>query len=83
MSKYKELYKHIFGQDHQSESYKLVGHQWEFNKGVGKQVCKGCGLLALRNDFTDWSVRMGCLSYLHPSYESIRKRTSIFKEKYE
>ena len=72
----KETYRAIFGEDLKKEAYKMVGHSFKFNKKIGKSVCSNCGLLALRNDFTDWSVRMGCLSSDHPQYESVRKRCS-------
>ena len=40
----------------------------------GKQVCKSCGLVALNNDFTRWSIDKGCYSDLHPEYKNARKR---------
>ena len=32
-------------------------------------VCKHCGLLLLRNDFTQWCVSKGCLHEYHPGYK--------------
>ena len=76
MANMKETYRAIFGEEMQKEPYKLIGHSFEFNKRIGKSVCKNCGLVSLRNDFTDWSVRMGCMSSDHPSYESMRRKAS-------
>jgi hypothetical protein len=53
------------------QPYKMQGHQWVF---IGKQVCKHCGLVALRNRATDWCVEKGCFSENHPQYESAMKR---------
>lgn len=54
--------------------YELQGHSWTPLKGVGKQYCKRCGLVALNNPFTDWCVRMGCNHEDHPQYEGTRRR---------
>jgi hypothetical protein len=35
---------------------------------LSRLVCRHCGLVALRNKFSDWSVRMGCNSAEHPDY---------------
>ncbi len=47
------------------------------NKRVGKNVCRRCGLVALNNEFSLWSIRMGCLSEEHPQYQSKRKLTGF------
>jgi hypothetical protein len=69
-------YHEVFGEKGGKEPYKMVGHSMQFNKRIGKQVCALCGLVGLRNEFTDWSIRVGCMSSDHPQYESVRKRTS-------
>lgn len=56
------------------QPYKMQGHQWVFMKGVGKQVCKHCGLVMLRNKATDWCVEKGCNASDHTSYASAMKR---------
>ena len=38
------------------EPYKMVGHQFVPLSRVGKNHCKGCGLVRLRNKITDWCV---------------------------
>lgn len=73
MTSYSKAYKDIFGEDFKKESYKLINHSFEFNSRIGKSVCKSCGLIYLKNEFSEWSVRMGCMSSDHSSYESKRK----------
>lgn len=73
MSNIKEIFKQVFKEEYVNESYKMQGHS--FSKVVGgKQVCKSCGLVALNNDFTRWSIDKGCYSDLHPEYKNARKR---------
>ncbi|MES1987007.1 MAG: hypothetical protein V4440_03085 [Pseudomonadota bacterium] len=79
MAGMKETYRAIFGEDLQKESYKLINHSFEFNKRAGKSICTNCGLLALRNEFTDWSIRVGCMASDHPQYENVRRRTSTMR----
>ena len=75
---FREQYRQIFGEDYNPGTYKLVHHV--FNKKiVGKPYCSKCGLIALNNDFTRWSVRMGCDSDLHPRYKSERRKASLVK----
>lgn len=69
-----DVYKALFGEEYKRESYKHEGHSFQFMSRIGKQVCSNCGLVMLRNKFTDWSIRMGCLSELHPEYANARKR---------
>lgn len=73
MSKYTDIYKAIFGEDYKKESYQMKAHMWK-KVIAGKQVCQSCGLVALNNDFTRWSIEKGCYSDLHPEYKSARKR---------
>jgi hypothetical protein len=78
MAGMKETYRAIFGEELKKESYKMIGHSFRLNSRIGKSVCDNCGLVALRNDFTNWSVRMGCMASDHTQYESARKRYSAF-----
>ena len=75
----KETYRAIFGEELKKESYKMIGHSFEFSKRAGKHICTNCGLVALRNEFTDWSVRAGCMASEHSQYESMRRRASSLK----
>lgn len=71
--KYKDAYKAIFGEDFKKEVYQMKPHS--FNKVVGgKHTCSSCGLVALNNPFSQWSVEKGCFSDLHPEFKSVRKR---------
>lgn len=44
-------------------------------KGLPWLICNKCGLLYLRNRFTDWSIKKGCNSEDHPEYLSERRNT--------
>lgn len=55
----------------EKEKYKLEHHEFK-RRAAGKQYCTYCGLFALNNEFTQWSVRMGCNHKDHPQYESKR-----------
>jgi hypothetical protein len=55
-----------------SRAFKIEPHNMELNKRIGRSVCKHCGLVALHNPFSQWSVRMGCNSREHPDYERQR-----------
>lgn len=75
--KKQDLYKVVFGEDQQEEKYKYEGHS--FSRSIaGKKYCTRCGLIALNNEFSRWSVDKGCLNNLHPSYKAQRKKTNIF-----
>jgi len=76
MSGMKDTYKAIFGEDLKKDTYKMIGHSFKLSSRFGKSVCSNCGLVSLRNEFTDWSIRMGCMSSDHPQYEIARKRNS-------
>lgn len=76
MANMKETYRQIFGEEMKKEPYKMVGHSFVLNSRIGKSVCKTCGLVALRNQFTDWAVRMGCMSEDHPNYGRERAKAS-------
>lgn len=53
------------------EPYKMEPHEFKHRAG-GKLYCTYCGLFALSNEFTNWSIRMGCNHRDHPQYESKR-----------
>lgn len=58
----------------EKQAYKIGGHTFVNLKGAGKQVCTGCGLVALRNKPTDCCVTKGCNYKDHSSYSSVVKR---------
>ena len=43
-------------------------------KGISWAVCKRCGLIYLKNDFTNWALKKGCNADDHPEYENARMR---------
>jgi hypothetical protein len=71
------MYEEMFGEKYVKEKYKLEPHQFTECAG-GKQYCRKCGLVALNNEFTRWSIEKGCLSELHPQYKHKRKLTNPF-----
>lgn len=43
-------------------------HHWVKFKGIGRDRCVKCGLIALRNTFTAFCIKMGCDHTEHPRY---------------
>lgn len=75
MATLKQVYEQVFGERYQKERYKMEPHNYSSGrKAGGKPVCSRCGLVALNNEFSRWSVGVGCLSELHPQYSRQRKR---------
>lgn len=54
--------------------YKMQGHSFTQMSHIGKQVCKNCGLVGLRNQATEWCIDKGCNYEDHPQYISSMKR---------
>lgn len=60
-----------------AEQYEKEPHSFTLNVGHWP-VCIKCGLVMMKNPFSDWAVKMGCNNKDHPSYESVRrKHTSL------
>jgi hypothetical protein len=57
------------------QPYKLDPHAFAISKKMPWMRCKKCGLLNLRNAFTEWYIRMGCNAGDHPDYASRCKNT--------
>ena len=74
---FKDGYREIFGEEYREEKYKFMPHNFK-GKVVGKHYCLKCGLVALNNDFSQWSVKMGCLSDTHPQYQSKKRQFTRF-----
>lgn len=53
---------------------KFQGHEWVQFSLVGKQVCKGCGLVFSNNLATQWCIKKGCDYKEDPNYKSAMKR---------
>ena len=66
----------------QKQSYKMKGHSFVALKGVGKQYCSCCGLVALNNPATGWCIEKGCNHSDHSSYKSAMKRLTKQKRGY-
>ena len=73
MGNFRDSYREVFGEEFVQEKYKFKAHKFD-KKAGGKSYCSCCGLVALNNDFTRWSIKMGCLSDLHPQYEQKRRQ---------
>jgi hypothetical protein len=56
----------------QREPYKYAPHSWGYLKAAGRNICNHCGLVRLKNDFTEWCVKMGCNNADHPGYKAQR-----------
>jgi hypothetical protein len=56
----------------QKEPYKYEAHSWEYLKVIGRNICSNCGLVRLKNEFTEWCVKMGCNNSDHPGYKAQR-----------
>jgi hypothetical protein len=52
--------------------YKFESHSPKKIKGIPWLVCNTCGLLYLRNPFTNWAIRVGCYSDYHSEYNKMR-----------
>lgn len=48
--------------------YEYESHHWKRMKGIGYDRCIRCGLLALKNPFSQWCIKMGCDHTAHPRY---------------
>lgn len=57
------------------QAYKFEPHHFE-RRAAGKQYCSYCGLFALNNSFSEWSMRVGCNHRDHPQYASKRYDTT-------
>jgi hypothetical protein len=57
------------------QPYRLEPHTFAPTKKLAWLRCKNCGLLTLRNELTEWCIRMGCNAHDHPEYAA-RCRTA-------
>lgn len=72
-----QLSLEVFGEASPKQSYKMQGHSFS-RTASGKPYCTNCGLMALNNDFSRWSVKHGCNSDLHPSFKAQRRKAIKF-----
>lgn len=63
----------------EKEKYELEPHRFVFWKVLGKHYCVYCGLIALKNDLSDWASDKGCLNELHPSFKSVKHKCTKLK----
>lgn len=49
-------------------------HSFKPRKSIPWLVCSGCGLVRLRNAFTDWCVARGCDYDEHEGFAAARRR---------
>lgn len=54
-----------------TEVYRPEPHAFT-SRIVNYLYCSRCGLIMLRNDFTQWCVKMGCNYSDHPQYKAKR-----------
>lgn len=54
--------------------YKKKNHIFIPLRMVGRNYCRLCGLVLLKNKMTEWSVNKGCYHSDHPNYKRALKR---------
>ena len=60
------------------QPYKYEGHSLRPLKGVGKNWCPKCGLVALNNAISHWCIDKGCNYSDHPQYKTkVKKLTKM------
>lgn len=52
-------------------------HQFDRLGSLPWPVCKSCGLVKLRNEFTAFAVRWGCDHREHPGYRAALEKTRV------
>lgn len=60
--------------------YKMEPHN--FTMGVGRtpyRACWNCGLVAMKNELSQWAIRMGCNHKDHSSYQAKLSLTNPFE----
>lgn len=59
-------------------TYKFEKHSPVKSKSFPWMYCKYCGLVYLKNRFTKWAIKTGCLNEYHIDYKRMRKHfTSV------
>jgi len=56
-----------------SEPYKFEPHRPSKLASLPWMHCQKCGLVYLRNAFSQWAIRMGCNNEDHPQHERYRR----------
>lgn len=60
-----------------NEKYKFEIHEPVRIKSLPWLVCRKCGLVYLKNDFTFWCMKKGCNNEDHEDYNKERERSNI------
>lgn len=55
------------------QPYKLEPHHFTSKRRLAWPVCKGCGILLLKNEFTAWAAKMGCNAHDRPEFTARAK----------
>lgn len=63
--------------EEKKEPYKFEAHNFCLNVRHWP-YCVNCGLVMMKNSFSDWAVRVGCRNKEHPSYAAQRAKTNPF-----
>jgi hypothetical protein len=62
------------------EPYKNEPHNFNYHlTGTAYRYCVHCGLVAMRNELSQWAIKQGCNYKDHPSYSSKLSITNPFK----
>jgi hypothetical protein len=60
-------------------SFKVEPHSFRQVKRLQWPICANCGLVKLKNDFSDFCVKYGCNHSDHPGYKSAMRVPSASK----
>ena len=52
------------------QAYKMHPHLFKTRKKFPYAFCSHCGLINLRNELSQWCVKMGCNASDHPQFAS-------------
>lgn len=63
-------------EDYQYEPHNFSGR----TPGNAYVHCVKCGLIMMKNGFSQWAQKVGCNAKYHPSYATQMAKTSPFKE---
>jgi hypothetical protein len=61
------------------QPYTMQAHSWDSKKLFHWDVCVDCGLVALKNDFSRWCIRIGCHYKDHAGYRDQRGKSGGHK----
>jgi hypothetical protein len=55
--------------------FEIEPHHWVKLGRLPWNYCVKCGLVSLKNKFTQWAIKYGCDNESHPQYEQMKRST--------